>query len=58
MLYNTYVCYITHVMLCWGEGYITHVMLYNTCYITHDMLCYITHHMLFYITDDMLCYVI
>ena len=41
-------------------------MLYNTCYITQDMLCYITHvtlykdDMLSYITNDMLyntCYV-
>ena len=31
MLYKTYVCYITHIML---------------SYKTHDMLCYITHVML------------
>ena len=28
--------------------------LYNTCYITHDMLGYITHDILCYITHDML----
>ena len=38
MCYVMYICYvIQHVMLC----YITNVMLYNLCYMTHVMLCYV-----------------
>ena len=33
-------------------------MLYNTCYITHDMLCNTCYVMLCSLTHDMLCYVI
>ena len=42
------ICYVIIHMIC---CYITHDydMLYNTCYITHDMLCYITHNMLCYV---------
>ena len=35
MLYKTYVCYITHIML---------------SYKTHDMLCYITRYVIKYNT--------
>ena len=42
---------MTHVML-YNICYMTHVMLYNMCY---GMLCYITCVMFCYITCLMLC---